>query len=372
MHLYIHVNVILLNVKNMETGQIEINNAGRSAWRENPFSLKILPQLFVGYSEELNSLVKSAENNEKIVMLIGPTGAGKTTLLRKLIDTVDSGTVVLYVTKPPEKPEDFVLLFKSVLKPSFFERILSMDKITLYELANYANKKLKTKKMVMLVDECHEAPIDVLEWLRTISDQVNNLSVIMAGLPGLETMLEQKLETLLNRVTVHVELTSLSREDVEELIRKRIEFAGGSGTGPFSREAIDVIYERTGGFPRNVLKMCDDLISENKGKTLVIDKTIAESTQPPETAPVNLNFIETLPEKQKEILKLLAISGPLSPSEIAEKIGLEDYKTEDHASRSVNNILRRLMEEDCLLREKRGKGFVYKLSPKVRTLLATT
>ncbi|MBI4176940.1 MAG: AAA family ATPase [Candidatus Aenigmarchaeota archaeon] len=344
----------------------------RPPWRENPFSLRILPQLFVGYAEELNTLSKSVENSEKMTMLIGPTGAGKTTLLKKLVDSLPGDWIVLYINKPPVNPDDFVGLFKSALKPSFWERFFSPGKTTLYNLPNYANRKLKQRKMVLLVDECHESPLQVLEWTRTIADQVNNLSVVMAGLPTLETFLEQNLETLLNRVTVRVELTSLSREDVEELIRKRIEFAGGTGTGPFSREAIDVIYERTGGFPRNVLKMCDDLISGNGGKSLVIDKTTAESTQPPETAPVNVNFIETLPEKQKEILKLLALSGPLSPSEIAEKMGLEDYKTEDHASRSVNNILRRLMDEDCLLREKRGKGFVYKLSPKVRTLLATT
>lgn len=347
-----------------------MNEAQNRAWRENPFSLKILPQLFVGYSEELNALVRSVENSEKITLLIGPTGAGKTTMLKKLAETKPGNCVVLYVTKPPQNPDDFVQLFRSVIKPSFFDRLFSRNKITLYNLPNYANKKLKDNKMLLLLDECHEAPIDVMEWLRTISDQVNNLSVVMAGLPTLETALEQNLETLLNRVTVHVELTSLSREEVEELIRKRIEFAGGNGTGPFSREAIDVIYERTGGFPRNVLKMCDDLIAEN-APALIIDKSAAEKTSPPETAPVNVNFIEALPEKQKEILKTLS-AGPLSPSDIAEKIGLEDYKTGDHASRSVNNILRRLMAGDCLLREKRGKGFVYKLSPKVRTLLAAS
>lgn len=356
----------------MDNARSDTRTGDRPPWRENPFSLKILPQLFVGYSEELNSLVRSIENSEKVVLLIGPTGAGKTTLLKKLIDTAAGDYEVLYVTKPPQNPEDFVPIFKTVLKPSFLDRLLSRDKITLYSLPNYAVRRLKGRKMVLLIDECHEAPVQVLEWVRTISDQIPNLSVVMAGLPTLETVLEQRLETLLNRVTVHVELTSLSREEVEELIRKRIEFAGGTGTGPFSREAIDVIYERTGGFPRNVLKMCDDLVLETGAKELpVIDRAAAQSAAAPETAPVSTNLIEALPEKQKEILKTL-VAGALSPSEIAEKIGMEDYKTEDHASRSVNNILRRLMDEDCLLREKRGKGFVYKLSPKVRTLLATS
>ncbi len=343
------------------------------AWKENPFSLRILPQLFVGYSAELADLVRDIQSSEKITLLIGPTGAGKTTLLRKLVEVAGKNYVVLYVTKPPQDPEDFVHIFKSVLKPSLLDRLLSRDRITLYELPSYANRKLMDRRAVLLIDECHEAPIHVLEWLRTISDQVDNLSVIMAGLPVLETALEQNLETLLNRVTGRVELTSLSRVEVEELVRKRIEFAGGSGTGPFSSGALDVIYHKTGGFPRNVLKMCDDLIRSGAEQGMqTIDAALAETTQTPEMSPVSANFIDTLPEKQKEILKLLSASGLLSPTEIAEKLGLEDYKTEDHASRSVNNILRRLMDADCILREKRGKGFVYKLSPKVRTVTATS
>ncbi len=348
-------------------------NAAQQPWKENPFSLKIMPELFVGYASELSTLVGNVRSSEKVTLLVGPTGAGKTTLLKKMIETVRDDFVVLYVTKPPQVPEDFVHLFKSVLRPSFFDRLLSRDRITLYELPVYANKKLKNRKMILLVDECHEAPLPVLEWLRTIADQVDNISVVIAGLSVLETVLEEKLETLLNRVTSRIELTSLSREEVEELVKKRIEFAGGTGTGPFSKEALDIVYQKTGGFPRNVLKMCDDLMREASEKKIqIIDAGAADSVRPPEISAPSVNFIESLPDKQKEILKLLTDAGPLNPSEIAAKIGLEDYKTEDHASRSVNNILRRLMDADCILREKRGKGFVYKISPKVRTITATT
>lgn len=357
----------------MNFGNTTANATQPQLWKENPFSLKIMPELFVGYSSELATLVRNAQNNEKVTLLIGPTGAGKTTLLKKMSETIKDNYLVLYITKPPQNPEDFVQIFKSVLRPSFFDRLLSRDRVTLYELPTYVNKKLKNRKMVLLVDECHEASLPVLEWLRTIADQVNNISVVIAGLSVLETVLEEKLETLLNRVTSRVELTSLSREEVEELVKKRIEFAGGTGTVPFSKEALDIIYQKTGGFPRNVLKMCDDLMREAAEKKIqIIDAGAADAVHPPEISAPSANFIESLPEKQKEILKFLSEQGPLNPSEIAAKIGLEDYKSEDHASRSVNNILRRLMDTDCILREKRGKGFVYKISPKVRTITATT
>ena len=349
------------------------STADSLTWKENPFSLRILPQLFVGYSSELGDLLRNAQNNEKVMLLLGPTGAGKTTLLKKFTEIVSQTHVVLYITKPPQSPEEFVHMFKSVLKPSFWERLFFLDKITLYELPDYTNKKLKGRHMVLLVDECHEASTPILEWIRTLSDQIDNVSVVLAGLPILEATLAQKLETLLNRVTNRTTLTSLSREETEELIRKRIEFAGGAGIGPFSHQAIDVIFQRTGGFPRNVLKMCDELAIEATNKHMqIIDENIVGEAKTPEIVTVNANFMDALPEKQKEILRALSESGPLNPNDIATKIGVEEYKTEDHASRSVNNILRRLMETECIVRERRGKGFVYKLSPKVRTIMATS
>jgi len=319
------------------------------------------------------SLMRNAQNHEKVMLLIGPTGAGKTTLLKRFTEIMDQTHVVVYITKPPQNPEEFVHIFKSVLKPSFLDRLLSRDKITLYELPDYSNKKLKGRQMILLVDECHEAAIPVLEWLRTLSDQVDNISIIMAGLPTLEGILEQKLETLMNRVTSKTTLTSLSREETEDLIRKRITFAGGTGTGPFSPQVLDVIFHRTGGFPRNVLKMCDELVIEAATKqSQVIDENILEGVKTPQITTSSANFVDTLPEKQKEILKIISEAGPLNPNDLASRIGVEEYKTEDHASRSVNNILRRLMEIDCIVRERRGKGFVYKLSPKVRTIMATS
>lgn len=346
---------------------------GNFGWSENPFSLRILPQLFVGYADQTQQLGYCIANRSKVVLLLGPTGAGKTTTLRWLETRTDKSNIFYYLTKLPDRPEDLGEAIKEIFKPGISDILASIFgvKVTLLNLPKYVNKKLGKKHLFLLVDECHESDTKVLEWLRTTVDQVDNMSVILAGLPVFEERLKQGLETLLNRVTQKIELIALSKPEMEEMIRKRIVFAGGNEI-PFSREVIDVVYQKTGGFPRAVLKFCDQIVAEAQKKNIAyIDEALVNEVQAPPPTAMSLNFIDTLPEKQKEIIKMLSKSD-LTPGQITENLPKEDYQDEENAVRSVNNILRRLMEENFIIREKRGKSFVYKLSPKIRTLVISS
>jgi len=167
-----------------------------------------------------------------------------------------------------------------------------------------------------------------------------------------------------------------------ELIKKRIEFAGGMGTKPFSELALDKIYERTGGFPREVLKFCDRLTRTAIEKDLeLIDLSQIEehkeislpeikSDEPVVTfipKPPSDEQLRNLPMKQRRVLEILSKRDWLIPTAIAESLGHDSYKTKGHAIRSVNNILTRLMREGYVQREGRGKAFMYALTPKVKT-----
>ncbi len=76
--------------------------------------------------------------------------------------------------------------------------------------------------------------------------------------------------------------------------------------------------------------------------------------------------IKDLPAKQRRILEVLSKSTWLTPTQIVEKMGTEGYKSQHHAIRSINNILKRLMLEGYVQRESRGKAFVYSLTPRAR------
>jgi len=345
-------------------------------WKENPFNFKIIPNLFVGHGKEMERLAIGIQNNDKLSLLIGPTGSGKTTLLKFLAKTLDKKGKIFYLSKPPSNPEDWVKIFTNFIRYGTFERLFSRRRdINIYNLSEWVNKKMKEKRMVLLVDESHEASTETLEWLRTLTDQIDNLSVVIAGLPALESILRDKLETFVRRMNTKIELTNLTKSETRELMKKRIEWVGGEDIKPFTSDSLEDIYDKSGGFPREVIRICNDLVQkaiENNITTIDMSflKDSEFSIQSHATSKrISLNSLESLPSKQRNIIEILWKYGELTPTEIVEKMRMDDYKSKDNAIRSINNILKRLVKEGTIIRKRRGKSYQYVLSDKIRTLM---
>ena len=355
------------------------NDISKWRWIDNPFILKIDPKLFTGYKDQVDAVLKHIQNHHKIALITGNTGAGKTTLLSWLKTNMNSHS--LYVSKPPQTPDGFISLFTDTFGFTFWERLFR-TKPTLYTLPDYANKKLKGQHLVFLLDEAHEANQDVLEWLRVLTDQIS-MSLIIAALPVFDNKLRD-LQTLDQRITTRISLTALSKEETKELLRKRIEEVGGHGIEPFTDESLEIIYRRTGGFPREVLKFCDRLVNTALDKDLdVIDaKDIEKEHREMEVPNVRVDEpvvtfmprppseeqIKNLPYKQRKILETLSKKDWLTPTAITEALEWKTYASKSHAIRSINNILHRLMLDGFVQRESRGKAFMYALTPKVKTM----
>ena len=341
--------------------------------RENPFTFRILPELFVGHMNEINRLVYNIKSGGKISLLVGPTGSGKTTMMKYISDNLSELRTV-YIPKPPGNPEDWVKIFTNFITSSFIERLFSRKKsLNLYNLSEWVNKKLKNERIVMLVDEGHEASMETLEWLRTLSDQIDNLSVVIAGLPSLETYLRKNLETFIRRVNTKLELTNLTKTETRELVKRRIEWAGGEDIKPFTSEVIDCIYEKTGGFPRDVIRICNHLMQKAAERGIsTIDSNFIREVE--DTASIernqklSLSSLDELPSKQRNIIEILAKEEDLTPNEIVKRIGMENYKNPGNAVRSVNNILKRLIKDGYVTRRGKGKSYKYRLSEKTKTL----
>lgn len=339
-------------------------------WKENPFTFKILPELFVGYNNEVSKILHSLHNGSKLSLLLGPTGSGKTTLLKHLTNKFDDYDYILYIPKSPKDPEDWVRIFSRIKKPGFFSSLFSRKSVVnLYELSEYMNNMLGNEKCLVFIDECHEASLDSLEWLRTLIDQIENLSVLLAGLPVFEIMLKENLETFAKRVSTKAELTNLNKVETRELIKKRIESVDGDDIRPFTQNTIEFIYERTGGFPREIIRMCNDFVQEALDKNIsTIDLDFLKETTSPEPR-ISMETVHELPERQRLILDTLSRRGEATPSEIISSLKIEDYKNKDNAIRSVNNLLRRLMADKLVERRRIGKAYKYKVSGKFQTLM---
>jgi type II secretory pathway predicted ATPase ExeA len=340
-------------------------------WRENPFTFKILPDLLVGHETKAAEITAAVAAGDKFSLLLGPTGSGKTTLLKYICNTLDSEQHVIYLSKPPKNSEDWVVVFKNIVRRGFFSSLFSRhDGVDLYNLSDTMNSKLNEHRCYLLVDECHEASIDSLEWLRTITDHTDNLHVVLAGLPVFETILKENLETFTKRINKRIELASLTKSETIEMIKKRIEHSGGSDIKPFTMHTIDYIYEKTGGFPREILRLCNELSLRALEKSIsIIDTNFAREMPASSESRISIERVNELPERQQLIIQALADKGPQTPSEIIANIDVEEYKDKENAVRSVNNLLKRLMNEGLVERKRIGKTYKYTVAKKFQSLL---
>lgn len=337
----------------------------RMHWKTNPFTFTINPDIFVGYKKQEERLFMALEGRHKFIYLAGPTGSGKTTMLRWLSKRLDKKFDTLFVAKPPAKQEEFVYIFNEKFPRGF--AFWKSHIRNIYQLPVFLNKKLDGKHMILMIDEAHEAETDVLEWLRVLGDQVNSMTILLSGLPVFERYLIENLETFRKRIAAKIELVSLTKEETEELIRRRIQNVGGSGS-EFPQDVLDFIFVQSGGFPREVLRICDMFVSEAmlRGTTQITKNLIHKEDEKEE--PASLGILETMTPMQKDLIELLA-QGAMTPGDAANTMNLSKYKSRQHAVRSINNIMKKLYEDGYLDRQRSDKAFVYSLSGKLRTLV---
>ncbi|MCJ7478660.1 MAG: AAA family ATPase [Candidatus Nanohaloarchaeota archaeon QJJ-7] len=349
----------------------------RFGWERNPFNFRIYPGLMIGYEEEKERLRNSIESDSKFTLLTGDTGAGKTNML-KSIQREYSSHPVFYMSKPPVKDSELLEYIRDeVLDPGFISRLF--NSYSLYNIHEPLNSAY-SEDLVILVDEGHEASTEVLEWLRTAMDHIDSLSIVAAGLPEFEERLDEEVNTLYSRATDIVRLESLDKDNTIDLVRKRIEQVGGSSVEPFTQSALLEIYDETGGFPREVLRLCNECIitaaSEDKSiideddVKRVIDESSGETNNEGEVdgADESEEAEEETEEKeemkltpkQREVYDAVKELEEATSGEIVGEMGFEDYKSRSHAIRSINNILRRLAEQGVVERERRGRNYLYR------------
>lgn len=332
----------------------------------NPFTLEIDPFLMVGYKEQINKLIKNIDQQQKIILLTGATGSGKTSLISYLKSIKDDFIVL---NKPPLNISNLIETYSYFTKDMpFFIKIFTRKPKKIDDLPSFLNKIIKKPK-VLFVDEAHEASIEILEWFRVLSDQVQNLTIVFSALPVFDEILTKNLETLKKRIIEKVELNALTKEETENLIRKRIEKAGGKDIKPFTYNIIDYIYSRTGGFPRDIIILCNELLNlgAEKDAEWIDLNLISKEPAIKEEKKVNAENLKELSEKQRKIIDILVEKEPTTPNDIIKNFS--EYPSEKHALRSINNVLKRLINEGYIERERTGKTYQYKLSPSIRTIL---
>jgi len=226
-------------------------------FKEKPFSKTPDPRfLFLsnGHEEALARLEFVVEERE-IAVLTGEIGCGKTTLSRALMDRLGDKFRFCYVVNPRLNAVEFLRTIARILdveKPADAKDML-IDQI---HTSVYSSNQSGVCP-VLVIDEAQMiTDPEVFDEIRLLTnfqlDDQNMLGVVIMGQPELRSMMSSsRFEPLRQRVSLHYHLRPLLPYEIMEYLDFRLEVAGGC-PGLFTPDAVQRIFELTGGVPRKI------------------------------------------------------------------------------------------------------------------------
>lgn len=261
--------------------------------REKPFSLSSDSRFFYhsrSHAPAFDDLLAGVRRRESLSVLTGDIGTGKTTLCRAVLQNQDRKTFSAFVPDPFASREDLL----KVLLMDF--GVMSVDDLTSGRLKGASRTELSyllheflgtlvplQAFAVVIIDEAQNLAIPLLEEIRILSDsdgRERQLQVVLVGQLELREKLKlPEMRQVDQRVSVRCSLGPLSREDVEGYVTHRLHVAGGSPDRlTFTPDALEVVYQRSGGVPRLINRLCDRALHEGyHRRAAVIDKENVEA-----------------------------------------------------------------------------------------------
>lgn len=252
---------------------------------EKPFSKTPDPRFLYlsrGHREALARLQYAVEEREP-ALLTGEIGSGKTTISRALMDSLDDSYRFCFIFNPVLTPFELLKVIARGLgienPASMKDELLKQITSELYRVHNEGGCP------VIVIDEAQlivgRELFDEIRLLTNFQlDDMNLLSVIIMGQPELrEKLAHPVFEPLRQRIGIQFHLDPLDLEETMEYMDFRIRMAGGK-PGLFSPEAIQIIFELSGGVPRRINAIATNALLVGYGRDASwIDDTIIEEVK---------------------------------------------------------------------------------------------
>jgi general secretion pathway protein A len=255
---------------------------------KDPFSMTPDPAfLFLtsAHREALAGVTYSIWSRKGFVVLTGDAGTGKTTLLTRIFQSIPSTRVRFSVVlNPMLTPAEFLELalldFGMTEIPASKAQRLTMLQQFLVDIHG------KGQLAVLVVDEAHKLPPDVLEEIRLLSNfelaEAKLLQIVLAGQTELgEVLNRQDMRQLKQRIAMRLAIHPLSGVGVERYIAHRWEKAGATKSHPFHPEAVARVADYSRGIPRLVNSLCDNalMLAYAEGSSTVGTSYIQEAAK---------------------------------------------------------------------------------------------
>ncbi len=298
--------------------------------KEDPF--KITPDIEYFFLSQfhqeaimsLNYLVKSGEG---FAVIVGEPGTGKTITLRKFIHDLPDSVEYAYILFPNLSPEE---MLKAILEDfglsDVKDRELSKNKL-LSKLRDFLiQKKKENKKVLVIIDEAQNLPVETLEELRILSnletEKEKLLQIILSGQPELEHKLNSpELRQLKQRITLFVRFRNLNYDEMINYITYRLAKAGNMSL-MIDKKAYKLVFNYSKGNIRLI-----NLIMERTLMAAFVDNSFSIKPHHVESAVESLKLIE---KKKRKVAPIAA--GILIPLLLIGVLGFGYYKYADKLS----------------------------------------
>jgi type II secretory pathway predicted ATPase ExeA/ABC-type transporter Mla subunit MlaD len=210
-------------------------------------------------------LATATERPDCLVAICGADGSGKTTLLNRYITSLGEDVCFATIDETCNGEKDFFCAF---LKQLGFTEI-SGTSSELWRITKefLVHRGMAGDPVLLIIDNAHLINPNVLEQLRRMcAIKVNSrhvLSIVLTGNTDLDRVMESPAMSAVKFDSqVHFNIRVYTEEETANYVWHRLRLAGGSDVVKFSNEAHPLIYRYTGGIPKLINLLCNELLTE--------------------------------------------------------------------------------------------------------------
>jgi len=235
----------------------------------SPFSTTPDPAFAYATREHKAALAKIAyytEERRGIFLLQGAVGTGKTTISQLALNgwrAQPDRFTAAHITDPsPRTPAAFLRLILASFGLPTTRNVLDLKAA----LRGFLVQQYKAGAIVaLLVDEAqtiYPTNLDTIQSLANEQTQKEKLiQIVLLAQPNFEYKLTHK-PALRSRIAGGATLNPLTLEDAIDLLRHRVDVAGGDFDTLFPTATHKALYNATNGVPRDLCVLCDAALVE--------------------------------------------------------------------------------------------------------------
>jgi general secretion pathway protein A len=232
-----------------------------------PFDLSPDPRYLVAtpiHREAISNLEYGIASRKGITLLVGPAGTGKTTAIRAALERQPARTHCVHLHNPALTRDEFVRMLAMQFSLSPAAQTSKTDLLLELEVL-LRRRHAANETTILVVDEAQSLPGELLDEIRLLTNiempSEKLLPLVVAGQPEIATRLnDPSFSQLKQRIALRCSLRPLTMKESVGYIASRIRAAGGDPAQLFTREAVLLVFEQSGGIPRTINVLADNAL----------------------------------------------------------------------------------------------------------------